>query len=112
MCSGGKQAPTRTTRSYSSSSSSPTPRTSSYGSTLAVYVPDETGSVWYLDIMVVTAENLNVREGPGTSYAILYRLKRDEVVEYLATSGNWYKVRAGDEGITGFVHKDYLRFEQ
>jgi uncharacterized protein YgiM (DUF1202 family) len=54
----------------------------------------------------VTAYTLNLREGPGTSHAVLQILHKGEVLEVLA-KGAWLKVvtRSG----TGFVYGRYCQ---
>lgn len=40
----------------------------------------------------VTAGTLNVRSGPGTSYAIVGQAHAGEVYAQVATSGSWRKI--------------------
>lgn len=43
----------------------------------------------------VTTSVLNIRSGPGTSYKKAGRLSAGQVVEVLATEGDWYKISSG-----------------
>jgi N-acetylmuramoyl-L-alanine amidase len=47
-------------------------------------------------------ERLRLREGPGTGYRILERLKPATPLEVLDREGEWVRVRTR-EGRTGFV---------
>ncbi len=51
---------------------------------------------------------LNLRTGPGSSYAIITRMFNDEWVEILERKGNWVRVfhQDGDEG---WAYAKYLR---
>ena len=51
--------------------------------------------------------NLNVRAGASTSAAVTAKLKNGTWVTLLQKSGNWYRVRYG-ENKTGYCHADYL----
>lgn len=47
-------------------------------------------------VYVVTVGKLNVRTGPGTSYEIVYQLKRgDEIVVTSVENDNWYAIDLG-----------------
>lgn len=54
-----------------------------------------------------TAGNVNLREGPGTEYAILRKVDNHAVLTMLAESGDWYYVSI--EGIEGFISKEYAK---
>lgn len=54
----------------------------------------------------VTADVLNVRSGPGTSYRILGTLRRGQTVSVTDTSGAWRKFSY--EGRAAWAHGDYL----
>ncbi len=64
-----------------------------------------------------TANTLNVRRGPGTSYAILtsggslVQLHKNDKVTVLGTSGDWYQVRLTFKGntVTGYCLKTYIK---
>lgn len=57
---------------------------------------------------VVTASQLNVRQGPSTSYAIIHRLWLGNVVKVTGSVGSWYRIQLSD-GRTGWVSGAYLR---
>lgn len=50
---------------------------------------------------------LNLRSGPGTGYAIIMQMYNDDIVDVLASSGNWRKVRH-QSGAVGWAHAGYL----
>ena len=59
-----------------------------------------------LRILRVNASGLNVREGPGTGYAVVGRLKRgDEVLVVVEpeASGGWALIRIEGDGVEGYV---------
>lgn len=55
--------------------------------------------------------NLNVRSGAGTSYAVVDRLAKGEIVVVLSSSGSWSRVLF-DGTETGYVSSQYLRQQQ
>ncbi|MGM9950994.1 MAG: SH3 domain-containing protein [Lysinibacillus sp.] len=59
------------------------------------------------DDLVVTAEVLNLREGPGLSYPILLKLEEGDTVSTIERSGDWIHVKAGNtEGwVAGWLTK-------
>lgn len=62
------------------------------------------GALAYVD-----AEQVNVREGPGTANAVLTRLSRGEAVTIVATDATgWARIRIEGDGIEGFISMDYL----
>ena len=56
----------------------------------------------------VTAEALNIREGPGSDYKVLGQVHRGDVVEILAqnSDGSWYKIQF--EKLVGWVSAAYV----
>jgi hypothetical protein len=50
--------------------------------------------------------DLNVRSGPGTTFAILNKIKTGTKVTLVAQTGVWFKLNTG-----GFVNADYLKFD-
>ena len=64
---------------------------------------------------MVTASSLNIRSGPGTSYAKLAGLLKDETVtvisEKTVNNEKWYEVSINVSGkkVTGYVLSDYIK---
>lgn len=56
--------------------------------------------------MKVNTDNLNMRNGAGTSYRIIMKLKKGTVVELLSQSNGWAKIRY--DGRLGYVSMQYL----
>ena len=52
---------------------------------------------------------VNVRKGPGTSYAIVVQLDNNTSVYYTTTGSNWYKVYDDNYNYLGYVHKDRIK---
>ena len=48
------------------------------------------------DDLVVTAEVLNLREGPGLSYPILMKLEEGDTISTIERAGDWIHVKAGN----------------
>ena len=55
--------------------------------------------------MYVTARTLNVRKGPGTSYAKAGTLSRGTAVQVVGFSGNWAKLSNGYYVSTSYLAK-------
>ena len=55
--------------------------------------------------MYVTARTLNVRKGPGTSYAKVGTLSRGTAVQVVGFSGNWAKLSNGYYVSTSYLAK-------
>lgn len=49
--------------------------------------------------------SLNVRSGPGTSYSILGTLKTGDTASVVGVSGNWYKIKYGND--YGYINSQY-----
>jgi mRNA-degrading endonuclease toxin of MazEF toxin-antitoxin module len=65
---------------------------------------DNVGDIGYVD-----AEQVNVREGPGTENPVLTRLNRGEAVTIVSTDASgWARIRIEGDGIEGFISMDYL----
>ena len=56
----------------------------------------------------VTADALNVRSGPSTSYGITTKLYKGDKVEILESSNVWHKITASN-GKIGWVSGDYIK---
>lgn len=61
------------------------------------------------DLRQVTAERVNMREGPGTDYAVMDRLVQGTEAEVLETdAAGWARVRVLDSGLSGWVSAEFL----
>ena len=56
---------------------------------------------------VKAGTSLNVRKGPSKNYAVISRLRDNEIVDLLEKSNGWYKVKLSDES-TGWASSDYI----
>lgn len=54
----------------------------------------------------ISATDVNLRSGPGTSSSVVRVTSLGESVEILGVSGSWYRVSAG--GDTGYIRSDYV----
>ena len=59
------------------------------------------------NIKKVNASTLNVRSGSSTSYKVIDKLNRNELVATLSLTNNFYKILYDGSSI-GYVHKNYL----
>ncbi len=59
--------------------------------------------------VVVKAEEVNVRKGPGTNYqkSALSPAKKYYSYRFLKRQGSWIKIR-DDRGVSGWVHRKFL----
>lgn len=59
-----------------------------------------------------TANRVNLREGPGSSYASLCKLMKGDVVTYVNKSNGWYHVKYYSKKshtvVDGYVYRKYL----
>lgn len=68
--------------------------------------PDPTPNPSPVKTMYVTADNLNVRTGPGTSYSSVGYLSKGTAVEMLGEENGWAKINYN--GSYAYVSKGYL----
>lgn len=74
-----------------------------------IYVmPDDKYSEYYQKTLIVNAETLNLRTGPGTEYAIRDRLYKYQALTFLAMKENWIKVEIQSNHSIGYVHYNYV----
>lgn len=57
---------------------------------------------------LVTASELNVRSGPGTTYKVVATAKKNEYIRVFAGVGNWYIVQVEGDYV-GAVNKKYVK---
>jgi len=58
---------------------------------------------------IVNADALNVRSGPSADTALVGQLKRNDRVEIIDRSGQWWKIKSGS--IEGYVNSSFLAEE-
>ena len=58
---------------------------------------------------IVNTDTLNLRKEASTDSTVLELLNFGEKLEVIEQSGDWVKIRT--KGITGYVHKDYVKIE-
>jgi hypothetical protein len=61
------------------------------------------------DVVEVTGWQVNVRERPSKSGAVLVTLHRGERFELIERTGEWYHVRMVPSGRVGYVHSSLVR---
>ena len=61
------------------------------------------------DLRQVIAERVNMREGPGTDFAVMDRLVQGTEAEVLETdAAGWARVRVLESGLSGWVSAEFL----
>jgi len=60
--------------------------------------------------MLVNADSLNVRSGPSSDNPVVGQLKRNDRVEVIDSSGQWWKIKSGK--IEGYVNSSFLAEEK
>ena len=62
-----------------------------------------------MDLRYVTAQTVNVREGPSTEFPVIGKLTRGEATRLLWLEDNgWAHIILEGDGLTGFVSGDFL----
>lgn len=61
---------------------------------------------------VITANEVNLRTGPATTFDILCKLKKDQKVTVMGKLGDWYAVYVGANGNVGSVSSRYLKLDK
>ncbi len=56
--------------------------------------------------VVITANSLNVRQGPGTENSVVYSLSSGNVVDVIARAGDWLNIR-DDQGREGWISAQF-----
>ena len=56
----------------------------------------------------VTVKALNVRKSPGTGYAIINVIYKDDAVEIVKTENGWHRIRQGKNNY-GWISAEYIR---
>ena len=75
-------------------------------------VVEQVAAAGTIDLRQVTAARVNVREGPGTDYAVMDQLVQGTQTEVLEIdSDGWAHVRVIDSGLLGWVSAEYLAAE-
>ena len=59
---------------------------------------------------IVIASSLNIRSGAGTSYNVLFTVKKNEKVDILQSSKGWYKIKS-NSGKEGWASADYIKID-
>jgi N-acetylmuramoyl-L-alanine amidase len=67
----------------------------------------QTGSPW--ERVVVTGSVVNLRAGPGTSYAVLGRVSRDDTLDVMGASMDWLKVYDSSQSLFAWIYEPLTR---
>lgn len=61
------------------------------------------------DIRYITAQSVNVREGPSTEFPVVARLRRGEATRVMWTEENgWARIVIEGDGVSGFISGQFL----
>ena len=58
----------------------------------------------------ITGSTVRVRKEPSTDSAIIINVFKNDKIEVIEPSGEWYKVKV--DGAIGYVHKDYIKVDE
>ncbi len=61
---------------------------------------------------VITANEVNLRNGPSTAFDIICKLKKNQKVTVMGKLGDWYAVYVGGSGNVGSVSSQYLKLDK
>ncbi len=61
---------------------------------------------------VITANEVNLRTGPATTFDIISKLKKDQKVIVMGKLGDWYAVYVSGSGNVGSVSSHYLKLDK
>ncbi len=61
---------------------------------------------------VITANEVNLRNGPSTAFDIICKLKKNQKVTVMGKLGDWYAVYVGSSGNVGSVSSQYLKLDK
>jgi len=61
---------------------------------------------------IVTAADVNLRNGPATTFDIICKLKKDQKVTVIGKLGSWYAVYVSSSGNVGAISAQYLKIEK
>ncbi len=61
---------------------------------------------------VITANEVNLRTGPATTFDIICKLKKGQKVTVMGKFGDWYAVYTGGTGNVGAVSSHYLKLDK
>lgn len=63
----------------------------------------------YADEAVITSDNLNIRNGPGTDFDIIGRADTNDIFPIITVKDDWVQIELEDE--PGWVTKEYITIE-
>jgi uncharacterized protein YkwD len=61
---------------------------------------------------IVTAADVNLRNGPATTFDIICKLKKDQKVAVIGKLGSWYAVYVSSSGNIGAISAQYLKIDK
>jgi len=61
---------------------------------------------------VITANEVNLRNGPSTAFDIICKLKKNQKVTVMGKLGDWYAVYVSGSGNVGSVSSQYLKLDK
>jgi len=62
-----------------------------------------------LQMLEVTSETLNVRDGAGSNYKVLEVINYGDMVTYISHDGEWLYVRVDESGTNGWVNYKFVK---
>jgi uncharacterized protein YgiM (DUF1202 family) len=62
-----------------------------------------------LQMLEVTSETLNVRDGAGTNFKLLETINQGDMVTYISHDGEWLYIRVNASGTNGWVNYKFVK---
>jgi uncharacterized protein YgiM (DUF1202 family) len=61
---------------------------------------------------IVSADKVNLRSGPATTYLVLCKLNKGDKLTVMGQLGDWYAVYVNSNGNVGAINKQYIKIDQ
>ena len=58
---------------------------------------------------IVTADDVNIRKGPGTDHEVISQVNASDTVDILGKSSDWYNIKTKN-GVSGWIYGTYISF--
>lgn len=64
----------------------------------------EQSSYKFGDYLIVTTKTVNVRKGAGSDYGVVQTIRKNGLLKFLSSNGNWHKVMVVGTDRVGYVY--------
>lgn len=66
--------------------------------------PEQINKYKFGDYLIVTSKTTSVRKGAGADYGVVQTIKKNGLLKYLSSNGNWHKVIVVGTDRIGYVY--------